>query len=122
MPFGDLYERQVRLLIRTLPFVLVETEFALKGGTAINLFVRDLPRLSVEIDLTYLPVPDRAESWARPPTDGSSCMCHCHVLEHEDNGMVGQFTVQRSWDPELSPAVAPLGTGGGAEQTTSLRG
>lgn len=64
MPFGDLYERQVRLLIRTLPFVLAETEFALKGGTAINLFVRDLPRLSVDIDLTYLPVRDRPESLA----------------------------------------------------------
>ncbi|MDZ4111006.1 MAG: nucleotidyl transferase AbiEii/AbiGii toxin family protein, partial [Brevundimonas sp.] len=64
MPFGDLYERQVRLLIRALPFVLAETEFALKGGTAINLFVRDLPRLSVDIDLTYLPVRDRAESLA----------------------------------------------------------
>ncbi|GAD58531.1 nucleotidyl transferase AbiEii/AbiGii toxin family protein [Brevundimonas sp. BAL450] len=64
MPFGDLYERQVRLLIRTLPYVLVETEFALKGGTAINLFVRDLPRLSVDIDLTYLPVRERGESLA----------------------------------------------------------
>ena len=36
--------------------------FALKGGTAINLFIRDLPRLSVDIDLAYLPVADRAES------------------------------------------------------------
>ncbi len=33
--------------------------FALKGGTAINLFVRDMPRLSVDIDLTYLPLTDR---------------------------------------------------------------
>ena len=64
MPFGDLYERQVLLLIRTLPFVLADTEFALKGGTAINLFVRNLPRLSVDIDLTYLPVHERAESLA----------------------------------------------------------
>ena len=38
--------------------------FALKGGTAINLFVRDLPRLSVDIDLTYLPVEDRVSSLA----------------------------------------------------------
>jgi predicted nucleotidyltransferase component of viral defense system len=38
--------------------------FALKGGTAINLFVRDLPRLSVDIDLTYLPVADRDKSLA----------------------------------------------------------
>src|SRR5690606_22679459 len=37
---------------------------ALKGGTAINLFVRDMPRLSVDIDLTYLPVENRAASLA----------------------------------------------------------
>lgn len=36
----------------------------MKGGTAINLFVRPLPRLSVDIDLTYLPVADRAASLA----------------------------------------------------------
>lgn len=64
MPYGDLYERQVRLLIRTLPFLDAEPDFALKGGTAINLFVHNLPRLSVDIDLTYLPVRDRAESLA----------------------------------------------------------
>ena len=63
MAFGGAYERQVSLLVRVLPFVLEEEEeFALKGGTAINLFVRDLPRLSVDIDLTFLPVRDRAES------------------------------------------------------------
>jgi predicted nucleotidyltransferase component of viral defense system len=39
-------------------------EFALKGGTAINLFIRNMPRLSVDIDLTYLPVAPRAESLA----------------------------------------------------------
>jgi predicted nucleotidyltransferase component of viral defense system len=27
--------------------------FALKGGTAINLFVQDMPRLSVDLDLVY---------------------------------------------------------------------
>ena len=45
-----------------MPFVAAEPEFALKGGTAINLFVRDMPRLSVDIDLTYMPVTDRATS------------------------------------------------------------
>ncbi len=35
---------------------------ALKGGTAINMFVRDMPRLSVDIDLMYLPVEKRASS------------------------------------------------------------
>lgn len=45
-----------------MPFVAAEPEFALKGGTAINLFLRDMPRLSVDIDLTYVPVTDRATS------------------------------------------------------------
>ena len=65
MPFNDVYRRQVELLIRTLPYVAEEECFALKGGTAINLFVRDLPRLSVDIDLTYLPVAGRDHSLAK---------------------------------------------------------
>lgn len=48
------YFKQVTLIIELLPLIGEETCFALKGGTAINLFVRDLPRLSVDIDLTYL--------------------------------------------------------------------
>ncbi len=64
MPFSDLYKRQVRLLVRILPYVADEPVFALKGGTAINLFHRDMPRLSVDIDLTYVPVAPRDESLA----------------------------------------------------------
>lgn len=60
----DAYVAQVQLLIRILPVVAEEKVFALKGGTAINLFYRDLPRLSVDIDLTYLPVENRADSLA----------------------------------------------------------
>ena len=56
------YADQVRLLVQILPTVAEETAFALKGGTAINLFYRDLPRLSVDIDLTYLPIEDRQTS------------------------------------------------------------
>ena len=51
--------RQAELLLRILPLIHKEEVFALKGGTAINFFVRDLPRLSVDIDLTYLPVNKR---------------------------------------------------------------
>ena len=58
----EIYRAQVALLVRVLPYVANEKMFALKGGTAINLFYRDLPRLSVDIDLTYLPVKDRTES------------------------------------------------------------
>jgi predicted nucleotidyltransferase component of viral defense system len=64
MPPSETYRAQVRLLVEALPFVAAETDFALKGGTAINLFVRDMPRLSVDIDLTFLPVAPRAESLA----------------------------------------------------------
>ncbi len=64
MPFAEAYRRQALLLLRILPFVAEERCFALKGGTAINLFIRDLPRLSVDIDLTYLPVSSREESLA----------------------------------------------------------
>ena len=62
MAFNEVYLRQVTLLLRAIPFIARETSFALKGGTAINLFVRDLPRLSVDIDLTYLPVLNRSRS------------------------------------------------------------
>jgi predicted nucleotidyltransferase component of viral defense system len=47
------------LLLRLLPFISDETCFALKGGTAINLFLRDFPRLSVDIDLVFLGGGDR---------------------------------------------------------------
>ena len=56
------YREQVSLLLRVLPIVGREEVFALKGGTAINLFVRDLPRLSVDIDLTFLPLVERNEA------------------------------------------------------------
>ncbi|MEJ8570409.1 nucleotidyl transferase AbiEii/AbiGii toxin family protein [Microbaculum marinum] len=58
----DRYVDQVRLLLGVLPDIASEEVFALKGGSAINLFCRDMPRLSVDIDLTYLPVGDRKTS------------------------------------------------------------
>jgi predicted nucleotidyltransferase component of viral defense system len=55
----SVYYRQAELLLRILPIINTEADFALKGGTAINFFIRDMPRLSVDIDLTYLPVNER---------------------------------------------------------------
>lgn len=43
-----------RLLVQVAPLVFADKVFALKGGTAINLFVRDMPRLSVDLDLVFL--------------------------------------------------------------------
>lgn len=61
---NEAYRHQVRLLLDVLPLVAEENVFALKGGTAINLFERDLPRLSVDIDLTYLPFDGREAALA----------------------------------------------------------
>jgi predicted nucleotidyltransferase component of viral defense system len=60
----SLFTSQVDLLLRILPYVMLDRRFALKGGSALNLFVRDLPRLSVDIDLTYLPIEPRVVSLA----------------------------------------------------------
>jgi len=56
------YRKQVNLLLSALPLVAKENSFALHGGTAINLFHHNMPRLSIDIDLTYLPVEDRDAS------------------------------------------------------------
>jgi predicted nucleotidyltransferase component of viral defense system len=53
------YFQQAQLLLRMLPLIDREKVFALKGGTAINFFWRDIPRLSVDIDLTYIPIKER---------------------------------------------------------------
>lgn len=64
MGMNSQFTEQVRLLVTVLPHVARQRCFALKGGTAINLFIRDLPRLSVDIDLAYLPIEDRETSLA----------------------------------------------------------
>ncbi|MBN1185561.1 MAG: nucleotidyl transferase AbiEii/AbiGii toxin family protein [Bacteroidales bacterium] len=53
------YLNQADLLLQVIPHVAKEKTLGLKGGTAINLFLRNMPRLSVDIDLTYLPFDGR---------------------------------------------------------------
>ena len=59
------YFNQVKLLVKILPYVAKETCFALKGGTAINLFYSNLPRLSEDIDLTYIYFDSRDVAYAK---------------------------------------------------------
>ncbi len=59
---NDSYKKQVALLIRIMPSVYKIEDFAVHGGTAINLFHKDMPRYSVDIDITYLPLQDREKS------------------------------------------------------------
>ena len=42
-----------RLLTEVAPVIFEDDLFALKGGTAINLFLREMPRLSVDLDLVF---------------------------------------------------------------------
>lgn len=63
-------EKAIRLLslldgLRSHPFL--KTRFALKGGTALNLFAFDVPRLSVDIDLNYIGGADRDVMLAERP-------------------------------------------------------
>ena len=59
---NNLYKKQVALLIRIMPSVYRIKDFAVHGGTAINLFHKNMPRYSVDIDLTYIPIHEREES------------------------------------------------------------
>lgn len=107
---------QVQLLVRVLPFVAKESCFALKGGTAINLFVRDLPRLSVDIDLTYLPIESREDSLrhvhealGRIATDLRQALAGCNVVEsYKDDEDSLRLTVRQNNATikiELSPVL-----------------
>lgn len=65
MAFAEYYKKQVDLLLSVLPIVAKESCFALKGGSAINLFYQDMPRLSVDIDLVYTEINGRELAYER---------------------------------------------------------
>jgi predicted nucleotidyltransferase component of viral defense system len=116
VPLSERFQHQVALLIEVLPFVATETVFALKGGTAINLFVRNMPRLSVDIDLTYLPVAPRPESLsaidaamkriAKAIKDGLRDAKVNEVVNRAE-GIVTKLTVQRG-DAQIKVEVTPV--------------
>ena len=116
MAINDLYRRQVGLLVQSLPFVANEDCFALKGGTAINLFIRDLPRLSVDIDLTYLPIQERSESltgidgalrrMAKDVADGVP-NCKVHIAQLRSEQTVNKLIIQRP-DAQVKVEVTPV--------------
>ena len=96
------YRAQVDLLLQVLPHVAKESCFALKGGTAINMFVWDMPRLSVDIDLTYLPFDDRsaamqniAEALQRIKERVESTILNCRArLVPQSDGQEAKLTCQ----------------------------
>ncbi|MFO8164623.1 MAG: nucleotidyl transferase AbiEii/AbiGii toxin family protein [Desulfatiglandales bacterium] len=83
------YFHQVRLILRVIPCIASEKRFALKGGTAINLFVRDMPRLSIDIDLVWLPLQPRNAAL----TDISSAL---NGVANGIRGRIPQSSVQEN--------------------------
>lgn len=81
----SIFLKQANLLLRVLPIINEHKVFALKGGTAINFFVRDLPRLSVDIDLTYLVISPRNESLTDITTKLNEI---CSSIERKIHGTV----------------------------------
>ena len=60
---NKIYKQQVGLLLKIIPTLAEIDNFAIHGGTAINLYMLDLPRYSVDIDVTYIPIAPREESF-----------------------------------------------------------
>jgi len=109
--FDIQYEAQTRLLLSCLPELERHPCFALKGGTAINLFVRDLPRVSVDIDLTYLPLTPREEALTEISEHlralGSSALAGtpgAQVREHRSDSRVDRLTIAT---PEAAIKIEP---------------
>jgi predicted nucleotidyltransferase component of viral defense system len=97
--------KQAELLLRILPYIYKERDFALKGGTAINFFIRELPRLSVDIDLCYLPMNDRETALAEisasldrisETVEKSIPYLRSNRKIDEETGLVSSLIVQRS--------------------------
>lgn len=78
------YYRQVQLMLRILPLIYRIDDFAVHGGTAINLFHRNMPRYSVDIDLTYIPVAGRAESLSATTARCESAGCFGKLVCRND--------------------------------------
>lgn len=112
-----IYSQQVQLLVRTLPFVSRQQVFALKGGTAINLFLHDMPRLSVDIDLAYLPIEDR-------PVSLRSCKRALSAIAEDMRSTSPQHDVQEQFgkEDELRLLVRDQGVQIKVEVSPVLRG
>ena len=85
------YADTVRLLLSVAPIVFEEPAFAMKGGTALNLFLHDLPRLSVDIDVVFVP-------WQAPRADALAAIA-------KGLDTIAAKLEQRGWAPAPWPAT-----------------
>jgi len=114
----SLYYRQAKLLLRILPIINRYPVFALKGGTAINYFIQDMPRLSVDIDLTYTPIDDRTKALAtisnalqELKADIESLIANSTVMAKKFEGsLVGLFVRASGTVVKIEPNLVLRGT------------
>ena len=77
------YKERIKLLLQLIPTISEIDDFAIHGGTAINLFVLDLPRYSVDIDVTFIPIKSREETF-------SDIRTHLNNTERKDKTVVSE--------------------------------
>lgn len=118
------YQQQMQHVVYILPLIQHE-DFALKGGTAINLFFRDLPRLSIDIDLTYLPIEERDVSFKKIHTYLSDVMKMLKSKGYEcksDKPLDGKAETKLvAWKNEIQIKIEPNFTIRGAVNKPTKR-
>lgn len=100
--FDKIFKEQADLLITVLGYMEWDQCFALKGGTALNLFFAEMPRLSVDIDLVYLPLNSRKEALpemksalTRYKEKFSKVGLQAQMTEGSDDNSIGKLIVTR---------------------------
>jgi len=107
----EVFEKVAQLLsllqnIRSHPFL--KNRLVLKGGTALNLFIFNLPRLSVDIDLNYIGAPDKETMLAeRPKIDNA-----IRAVFQREGFMVRQAPTEHAGGKWLLRYESALGEGG----------
>lgn len=92
------FYKQAELMLRLIPHVSLENDFVLKGGTALNFFLLDMPRLSVDIDLCFSPVLARVDTFTAID-DGIS-----RIIERVNRSFPGCSIFRKQLRENISPS------------------
>lgn len=123
--YSPVFAHKVELLLKLMPYVMNEGVFAVHGGTAINLFVKNMPRYSVDIDLTYMPLANREDSIKDINTHLESIITHAkpqlpglHVVPNYDTCKL--LCEYRGYQVKIEVNQTKRGIIGGEVQTLPL--
>lgn len=123
--YSPAFAHKVELLLKLMPYVMNEGVFAVHGGTAINLFVKNMPRYSVDIDLTYMPLANREDSIKDINTHLESIITHAkpqlpglHVVPNYDTCKL--LCEYRGYQVKIEVNQTKRGIIGGEVQTLPL--